>query len=261
MQDDPRTRAELCAKILNHPDSRSRDLELAGDMMRTSFRDSLALALYKKAVELDPERRSAQLELLALQAELNPKARDQSISNAIELVLKFPDASGFARIINALIEIDRYQQALDFSSSFQQLVASKDQDLNALALRNIAVAHKQLGNIDQSVAAYKKALLIHPNDENILKPYLGILKMQEDYGEYLEVASRLIQLDPSDVSYYLLYIGALVDAKRYSDANVWIKRAKTLIQNTTDEAALRKYERKTAAAARFASEVESTFQA
>jgi len=45
MQDDPRTRTELCAKILNHPDSRSRDLELAGDMMRQSFRNSLALAL------------------------------------------------------------------------------------------------------------------------------------------------------------------------------------------------------------------------
>jgi len=140
-------------------------------------------------------------------------------------------------------------------------VASKDQNLNALALRNIAVAHKQLGNIDQSVAAYKEALLIKPNDENILKPYLGILKMQEDYGEYLDVASRLIQLDPSDVSNYLLYIGALVDAKRYSDANEWIKRAKTLIQNTTDEAAIRQYERKAAAAARFASEGESSFQA
>jgi tetratricopeptide (TPR) repeat protein len=257
MQDDPRTRAELCAKILNHPDSRSSDLEMAGDMMRQSFRNSLALALYKKACELDPERRTAKIELLALQAELDPKIRDESLANAIDLVLKSPDANGFARITNALIEIDRYQELLDFSTDFQQLVAGRDKDLNAIALRNIAVAHKQLGNIDKSVDAYKEALMIHPNDENILKPYLGILEKQEDYGEYLEVASRLIQLDPSDASYYLLYVGALVGAKRYTDADEWIKRAKALIQNPTDEAAIRQYERKVAAAARFAAEVES----
>jgi hypothetical protein len=67
----------------------------------------------------------------------------------------------------------------------------------------------------------------------------------------------LIQLDPSDASYYLLYVGALVGAKRYTDADEWIKRAKALIQNPTDEAAIRQYERKVAAAARFAAEVES----
>lgn len=256
MQDDPRIRAELCTRILNYPDARSKDLEAAGDMMRQSCRNSLALALYNKAVELDPERRSAQIELLALQAELNPILRDESIASAIDLVLSSPAANGFARIVNALIEIDRYQQVLDFSCRFQQLVAGKNQDLNALALRNIAVAHKQLGNIDQSIIAYKDALLIHPNDENILKPYLSILKIQEDSEEYFEVASRLIQIDPSDISYYLLYIGALVDAKRYSDANEWIKRAKTLIQDKSEEAAIRQYERKVAAATRFIPEGE-----
>ncbi len=225
-------------------------------MMRQSCRNSLALALYNKAVELDPERRSAQIEILALQSELNPILRDESIASAMDLVLSSPAANGFARIVNALIEIDRYQQVLDFSCRFQQLVAGKNQDLNALALRNIAVAHKQLGNIDQSIIAYKDALLIHPNDENILQPYLSILKIQEDSEEYFEVASRLIQIDPSDISYNLLYIGALVDAKRYSDANEWIKRAKTLIQDKSEEAAIRQYERKVAAATRFIPEGE-----
>ncbi len=89
----------------------------------------------------------------------------------------------------------------------------------------MAVAKREDGDLEGAQKIYKEAFEIAPNDENILKPYLNVLKELKQDDAYLEIAKRLINLDPTDVSYYVIYIKALIEKQRYSEAEQWIKKA------------------------------------
>lgn len=240
---------KLCERILAHPESTSKDLELAGDMMRKAGNNGLAIKLYESAHKKDPERLSAHIELLALQAETDPKKRDESLKLAKELVSQSPSEISFARLANTLIELDRYAELSSLSDQVCQSAGGQHPKLKALALRNKAVAEKQLGNIDSAVAAFNDAFAIAPGDENILKPYLTILEEQGKYSEYLDVAKRLIEIDPADFTYYRIYIAALIKQQRFSEADKYLEIAKSLSPSPLEESVLMQYEKVIRAAA------------
>ncbi len=98
--DNPQAKSELCELILIHGDSTAKELEVAGDMMRNSNRYSLAMRLYEKAHEIDPERVSPFVELLSLQAELDYKARKEALIKAKELALEKPKRNSFASVMS-----------------------------------------------------------------------------------------------------------------------------------------------------------------
>lgn len=241
-------KTEFCTRILNHQDATAKELELAGDMMRQVNRYSLALELYEKAHQKDPERISPHIELLCLSAELNFKKREEAIKEAKGLILANPNRNGFARIANALIDLDRYQELSDFSGEFIEVLQGKNPRLKALALRNKAVALKEMGDIESSMVAYQEAFEISPEDENIIKPYLGLLEEQGKDDERMDFIKKLIEIDPADVNYYRFYIDALLKRKQYSEAMEWIDRSEQLTLTEMDKAMLGRYRQKAEAA-------------
>jgi tetratricopeptide (TPR) repeat protein len=225
------------------------ELELAGDLMRDENRYRLALQLYKKAHQLDPERISAHIEMLSLQARLEFQSRNEALTEAKRVLLTRPDRNGFASVANALIKLDRYQELIDFSNAFIDVVNNRNPKLKALALRNLGVAYSEIGEMQASLDAYEQAFNILPGDENTLKPYLSLLEEQGRDSEYNEIARRLIAIDPSDISYYLIYIECLIKAGSFSEAGMWLEKAKKLPKSQLDEARLHTFELKIQAAA------------
>ena len=247
--DNPQTKAELCNRILGHEDATSKELEVAGEMMRNSKRYTLAMSLYKKAYKKDPERRGAHVELLSLTAELDHEHRNKSLNNAKELVIEYPTKNGFARVSNALIELDRYHELVEFSNAFISSLGNKNPALKALALRNKGVSKRELGEIEESIEAFKDAFEINPEDENTLKPYLGLLEEQGKNTEFLEISRKLIDIDPSDINYYRIYISALIKRGKYKEAGIWLSKTENLRKTQMDEAILGSYAEKIKAAA------------
>ena len=241
-------KAEYCQHILGHQDATAKELELAGDMMRKANRYTLAMQLYEKAHQKDPERISPYIELLCLTAELEHGKREESIEKAKQLVFSKPTRNGFARVANALIYLDRYQELSAFSDEFIKKLEGKNPKLKALALRNKAVALKEFGDIPAAMEAFQKAFEISPEDENIIKPYLGLLEEQGKDEERMGFIKKLIELDPANVNYYRFYIDALLKKKQYAEAIEWIGKAEQLVLTEIDKAILGMYKQKAEAA-------------
>ncbi len=237
-KDNPQARAEICKRILTHQDSGSIELEVAGDMMRKNNRYQLALQLYEKSHQIDPERTSAHIEMLSLQATLEFQNRNKVLEEAKNLLLTKPDRAGFASVANALIHLDRYQELMDFSKVFIERIKNRNPQLKALALRNLAVAYREIGDITASIGTYEEAFNVAPGDENTLKPYLSLLEEQGHEQEYKEVARKLISIDPSDITYYQFYIDSLIKAGDVEEASSWFNKAMKLPKSQMDEARL-----------------------
>jgi tetratricopeptide (TPR) repeat protein len=248
-RDESQARAELCKQILEHPDATSTELELAGDMMRDAKRYNLAIQLYTAAHEKDPEKITAYVELLSLTAEIDYQHREKSLKAAMEIAIEKPNGTTFRRVCNALIELNRYMDLAEFSDRFIQTLGDRSPSLKALALRNKAVSFKEIGDIEQSIVAFNEAFFLVPEDENILKPYLGLLEEQGKRDEYTKLSRKLIDIDPSDISYYRIYIAALIKQGLYSEASEWIERTEEIPKTQYDDSMLKQYARKVRAAA------------
>lgn len=243
-ENNSQQQAEFCKRILDHEDATSEDLELAGDLMKESNRFALALSLYEKAHQLDPERLTAEAEYLSLKARLNPTERNESLRKAKEKVLSAPESNSFAAVANALLNLNRYEELAEFSSTCAKAVEGKNPKLLALAIRNLAVSYRHSGDLEGSVEAFNKALSIRPDDENTLKAYLGVFEDQGKNDEFLNIVYKLIEIDPTDVYYYRLCIGALIKIKKFDDALMWIERAFLLPLSPMDEHYLNTYKMK-----------------
>ena len=247
--DSPQAKAALCSRLLVHPDSTSKVMESAGDLMRKTKRNSLAMDLYKAAAERDPDNLTAQVELLALQIEDDYSKRESAIEDALQLIKKHPKPGFLARIFNAIIHVQRYDLLLHF---VDEVFAVKDQfrtkEANALLYRNRGVALLELGRTEESTAAYEKALEISPDDENVLKAFLRVLEDRGDEVEYLRICDRLIELDPSDVRYRITKVRKLSDLRKWKEAHDALKMAFDLDPQGGDLYSLQMLQQKVAVA-------------
>ena len=212
-------------------------------MMREAGRVQLSKQLYDRAHEIDPERASVYVEKLALSAQINYKQREESLKQVRNICIERPSVSAISRTANVLIDLDRYNELLEFSDALLAAIGNSSIALRILALRNKAVALKEIGRTDEAIEVYKLAFSISPDDENTLKPYLGVLEEQGKgkSDEYLALAKRLIVIDPADIRYYLIYISALMERRMYEDATKWLARADMLPKSGRDEARLKEW--------------------
>ena len=57
----------------------------------------------------------------------------------------------------------------------------------------------------------------------------------------MDVIKKLIEIDPSDVNYYRIFISTLLKKKQYDEAKEWIKKAEKLSMTEMDRAILSRY--------------------
>ena len=251
-EEDHATKAVLAKQLLNHKDASAQELELAGDKMREIHRNDLSRQLYEKATEKDKDRIGPQIELNALLAETDADKRKEAINNLINLIMKYPKNVYFKRVLNVLIELDKYEEMRAFTEEIIKLAEGKEKNedsrssalykpLLSTAYRNYALALKELGNIEEAMEAVKKALEIS-DDENNYKLYVSIIEdgveqKAEGYTieKLVDESKQLLLMDPLDVSYYRRYIRALKKAKRYDEAVKYIEKAIEISDSVLDQ--------------------------
>lgn len=233
--------AQLCAKILDHKDATSLTLEMAGDQMRRASRYTLARNLYEKAAEVDPESAGAYVESRTLKAQIEPLVRERVLAEAIEFVLKNPQMKFFVRVVNSLVELDRYADLLDFCTKFLELTKGKNKLFESGALRNIGTAHKNLGNVELSETFFRSSYELTPNDENSVKFYASSLEGAGKIDECIDMRKKLVIMDSTDISYYKTLINTLIEYSRYSEASEWLDVATNVATKNSDKVSLEEF--------------------
>lgn len=228
-ESDNAQQAAFAERLRDHPDASSSELERAGDRVRGIGRRALALELYSKSIEIDPENISAAMEYYCLKAEVVFAERDSALKKAKELAFKNLNRHLFIRITDAFIEVSRYRQLVDFCEEFLEIAEESETELRLLAYRNIAVGYKDLRDFRNSEKAYEKAFEIDPNDENTLKVYAGFLEQMKEFEAREKVVKKLIDTDPSDVSYYIMQLRGYMTQREFSKAESVLKIAKAVL--------------------------------
>lgn len=258
-EEDRLVRAALCEKLLAHSDPLAKDLEFAGDIMRNDGRNALARRLYEAASTLDPDRETTRVELLALEIETSAGDRPRAIAEAKAMMATKPDVVGIGRFSDALIDIGRYQDLLELNEGILAAADAPGQqdmilprNVRLMALRNKAVALRQLGRAQEALATYEQAFAIDREDGNTLKAYLVLLNDLGRDDEYLDVAERLIRSSPDTVRYYVQLANKLADLGRWQEAGLWFERARELQMDPSDADQMNRLARRLIAAARLA---------
>jgi len=204
----------LSALLASH-DAGADNLELAGDIARQNFgADALALALYERAVQINPARVAAEASLILLQtnagslpldegririsnlAKANPDNRN-AISEALNLYTTYDDYAGMLELVDELLTIDEQK---------------------ALLWRNRAIALSHLGRRDEVEAAYARSYEIASSkgdvDErsNTARPYASFLIEREKYDDASRILEGALAGDPAEAR-LLLTLGDLWDRR------------------------------------------------
>ena len=209
-------------------------IEAVGDWCRENNQNHLALWFYENAVERDPERLSAVVELHSLRAEFLPKIREDSLAKLNELSLSGKlDFSQLRRIFNVFIELARYKELSELTKKLENIEKyTRRPDNFASLLRNRAVSLEEyLGyKSPEAWLALEKAVSLS-EDENVLKIYASWLYETKQYSKAEESLLKLLRMDPRDSSYYIIL------AKTYLERGD-IKKAEKVIllaeQSVTD---------------------------
>jgi tetratricopeptide (TPR) repeat protein len=83
---------------------------------------------------------------------------------------------------------------------------------------NMANIYMAIGNHEQSVWTYRKAVELAPKDKAIKLRFVKALTLMNRYGEAEVFLKKLIQQNPDELSYCLILANLLVSTNRYSDA-------------------------------------------
>ena len=226
----------MIAEAEKDTDATSTEMEVAADVARQQLlRRALARKLYKKAIELDPENKSATIELLALEAVMDPKRREDALREARLIVINTLSARFVARLIDAYFDLGRLKDAQSLCEEILKRQIPSSSPIVAMAHRNLAVALKEQYDTEAANSHFERALSISPNDENVLKGYLSFLNDQNDYEKALFVAKKLILIDPLDGSYFLALGKIYSELGNHREAINWFSGAEELFPQDTPE--------------------------
>lgn len=226
-EENPERITRLLSELLVNGDATSLELEIGGDIARRSGRRHLSLDLYAASTQKDPSRSSSQVELLAVKAELNVNERSKLISEMMKIALNDLSRNNFSRVANSLIEFDMYDELVEFSDA---AIHAKPADIaiKSLALRNKGVALKEAGKPEKAIECFEQAISQGGEIENVLRPYLGLLKELGRNENILDVARKLVEIDATNNVYNRLLIDALLKNGMESEARTHMSKMQEL---------------------------------
>jgi tetratricopeptide (TPR) repeat protein len=126
-----------------------------------------------------------------------------------------------------------YAMALRKAGSFEEAV-SVARELPATSYQTqvaLAMAEGALGNLDASIAAYRQALALEPDDVAARNDIARLLLNQGKLTEALALFEESIQLDPSDPYQIAFAYRAYLHYLQTPVSEEWLEKLQTLAQN------------------------------
>lgn len=215
---------QLCETLTQvHPED-AKSFAIQGDVYFLRQMDDLALASYKKALELNKDVFNVWQQVMAI---YNTK-RDwdnlqKTASEAMEL---FPNQP-----VVYLFKGAAEQQKKDFEKAVKtyskgEKMSAENVKLRAQFLSNIGDVYHAMSKHAESDSAYEKSLSLDPDNAYVLNNYSYYLSLRKENLERAKQMSAYSnQLEPGNSSFLDTYAWILFQMKDYKNALEWQDKA------------------------------------
>ena len=189
-----------------------------------------------RIVAMDPENRSAMLQLLVYAIERDD--REGVINHCDNAILYIPDMlelyyyKGMATYL-----LDRKEEAATvLLQGLERRNEESSTEIVATVFSLLGEIYHDLGDIDKCTQAYDSALLYNPSDISVLNNYAYYLALEgKDLDKALEMSAKTIEEEPEDAIYIDTYAWLLFSLERYEEARAY---AEKLISLNSDMSAV-----------------------
>ena len=177
-------------------------------------------------------------------AETDAKNRSEHLEQLTAAVVKAMDLAVQRRVSNVLIHLDKYDELVTLCNRILELETEPKSPLRAQAYRDLAVALSHMRKFSEAEENFEKALSITPEDENLLKAYIALLRDTKQRKRAMELGKKLVTLDPIDWHYHVILAGMYVETGDYDIAIRWYDRAEPFVASEVERQALRREKQK-----------------
>ncbi len=209
--------------IKTHPNE-AKAYSIYGDFLYRDKKIEEAKDQYLKVIALDSSKYAIWEQLLLLESELNNYAALESESkHAIELFPEQPAPYLFNGASNYFLK--KYDDAIIVLNKGIALVVSDD-DMLAQFYTYLGDSYYAKQNYKDAFSTFDKILLLDPKNVYVLNNYSYYLSLRgENLDKAEKMAKKAVDINPDNSSYLDTYGWVLYKKEKFSDAEIWIKKA------------------------------------
>ncbi|MGD8320092.1 MAG: tetratricopeptide repeat protein [Gemmatimonadota bacterium] len=224
-------------KVLDLNQFHEDALQLAGYISAKLGNEDQALDYYSQYLELNPGNAQVRMKIAYDLAQAgDPEGAMQLIQEGLDVAPDNTDLleqyGGFAFAAGQKVNSEQADSAEDAGAvapeaaeyfhkaidAYQKVFAAKGADTPVGELRNIIVAHIQLGELDQAISTAEDALETHPQEESIWSYYADALQRAGRLDDALAALDRVKEINPDYPNVALRQGKWLIEAGRINDA-------------------------------------------
>ena len=194
------------------------------------------IPVLNRIISMDPENRSAMLQLLVYAIERND--REGVITHCDNAILYIPDMlelyyyKGMATYLLGR----KAEAAAILEQGLERRNEESSTEIVATSFSLLGEIYHELDNLDKCTEAYDSALLYNPSDIGVLNNYAYYLALEgKDLERALEMSAKTIEEEPDNAIYVDTYAWLLFSLERYEEAKAY---ADKLIKLNADMSAV-----------------------
>ena len=209
--------------IRTHPEE-SKAWAMYGDLLYQADSTELALANYKRSIQLDNSIFSVWQQAFFIYSDL--QQFDSLLATTNRALDLFPNQSA-AYFFNgvALSQKKQFQEAIN---SMKQviLLGNPNHLLISEAWSNLGDSYNELKDYVNSDSCFEQSLLINPKNVYVLNNYAYYLSLRKDQlDKALSMIKKAVTIMPNNSAFEDTYGWILFEQKNYPEAEVWISKA------------------------------------
>jgi len=198
-----------------------------GRFLMQQGKNSEAAQRFRQMTEDYPENIDLWRQLLIATASTKGSTAEELIEVCENGLKHFPEAPDFFFYKGyALMQMDKYQEALAILEEGIELVPENNPNLLSMYYSLLGDLHHQMGNSDDAFEAYDKSLEINPNNPGTLNNYAYYLSLEKkDLDKAEQMIGRCLKMDPNNPTYIDTYAWVFFQKGNYSLAKFYIEIA------------------------------------
>jgi tetratricopeptide (TPR) repeat protein len=203
---------------------------LLGDLYMKDDNEVLALASFKKAIELDPSKYSIWEQVMVMEYEF--QQFENLYNDGIKAVELFPSSSKIHLLTGtAANQIKKYKEAIDILSVGKELTINNP-EIKAEFYAQIGQANFKLKQITEAKRNYDEAIALAPSNKLNLNNYAYYLANEKTDLETAEkYIKEVLEVKPNDFHYLDTYGWVLFQKGAYKEALAILNQAHQSNQN------------------------------
>jgi tetratricopeptide (TPR) repeat protein len=220
---------EMEALMLEQNSSNAMVLEAAGERKRIAGDIKAATDYFKKSLQIHPKN-AALLEQVILNS-FGENADFAEVETFTTMgVDEFPEAPEFW-FYDGVVKSARKKDSLAVQSLVKaiELNSGKNTQLDQVAFGSLGSSYYSLGQKDSAFVYFDKALVLNPNDEQVLNNYAYFLSLEKrDLEKARAMSEKVVKKHPKNSTYLDTHAWVLFQMGSYQEASRYMNEA---IQN------------------------------